>query len=378
MPPSTALWFYPLAAFLFGINVGSFLNVCIYRMPRNCVTVNKPSRSFCPICRRHLRWYENQPLIGWLLLKGRCGGCKLKISPRYPIFELLTGVLWALATQRFLQPGNLEIGAFFVAVTFISVVIVAAMIDYDLRILPNRLTIPGMILIPVGVWFFPAICPGIDLPGYANDLHQWLNGPISWWQSDILNTIYLDSLKAVADLQGSPYQASVQGVAASLAGLCFGAAVIWGISSVGSIIFGRDVMGFGDVKYMGLLGAFVGVRGASLTILLACLLGCIGGLLWKFIDGRTEISSEAFQEDLGPSSQLLLKLFRKEPVALANGQQGYRFSGPTAFFARILTGDSTIPFGPYLSMGALMVALYPKTMEHWILVWWPSLLAGGS
>lgn len=378
MPPSTALWFYPLAAFLFGINVGSFLNVCIYRMPRNCVTVNKPSRSFCPICRRHLRWYENQPLIGWLMLKGRCGGCKLKISPRYPIFELVTGVLWALATQRFLQPGNLEIGAFFLAVTFISVVIVAAMIDYDLRILPNRLTIPGMILIPVGVWFFPAACPGIDLSQQASEVLKTIRGPISWWQSDLLNWIYIDGLSAVSSMTGSPHRASIQALCASLAGLFFGAAIIWGISSVGQVLFGREVMGFGDVKYMGMLGAFLGVRGATLSIVLACLFGCLGGLLWKFLAGKAEISKDSYEEDLGPSGQLLLKFFRKEPVELSNGQEGYRFRGPAAFLARVVTGDSTIPFGPYLSLGALLVVLYPQTMEHWILVWWPSLLAGGS
>jgi leader peptidase (prepilin peptidase) / N-methyltransferase len=378
VPPEFAPWFLPLAAFLLGINVGSFLNVCIYRMPRNCVTVSHPSRSFCPICRRHLRWYENQPLIGWLLLRGRCAGCKLKISPRYPIFEGLTGILWALAALRYLPMGQIEVGAFFVTVIFFSVVIVAAMIDYDLRILPDRLTIPGMVLGPIAVWCFPVLCPGIDIPLYAREIKAAIGGPVSWWDSSLLSSLYLGSLDQLIAIEGRSWQPSLQALGASVAGLCFGAAMIWAISSVGRRILGREVMGFGDVKYMGMLGALLGVKGSLLTVLLACMLGSLGGLIGKWMRGSRTIPSQSFSVDMGLVSRLFFTRFRKEELELPAGQKGYRFTGLVGFLARILTGDGTIPFGPYLSVGAILVILCPQTIEHCLLVWWPSLLAGGS
>lgn len=125
-------------AFLLGAAIGSFLNVCIYRLPRD-LSVNKPRRSFCPSCHREIPWSQNLPLLSWLILRGRCSNCGSKIAFRYFGVELITALLF-LAVWRFF-PWQMAI-AYWV---FVSILIVATFVDLEHFIIPDQVTIGGVI-----------------------------------------------------------------------------------------------------------------------------------------------------------------------------------------------------------------------------------------
>jgi leader peptidase (prepilin peptidase)/N-methyltransferase len=125
-------------AFVVGAAVGSFLNVCIYRLPVD-LSINRPRRSFCPACKTHILWYQNVPLISWLLLRGRCANCGAKISLRYFAVELLTALLFLAIWQSF--PWQMAIAYWF----FVSFLIVGTFIDFEHFIIPDRVTIGGII-----------------------------------------------------------------------------------------------------------------------------------------------------------------------------------------------------------------------------------------
>jgi leader peptidase (prepilin peptidase) / N-methyltransferase len=124
-------------AFVLGAAVGSFLNVCIYRWPAN-LSINKPRRSFCPACKQSIPWHQNIPLISWLLLRGRCGNCGARISFRYFGVELLTALLFLAIWQMF--PWQMAI-AYWI---FASLLIVGTFIDFEHFIIPDRVTIGGI------------------------------------------------------------------------------------------------------------------------------------------------------------------------------------------------------------------------------------------
>lgn len=125
-------------AFVFGAVVGSFLNVCIYRLPLG-MSVNEPKRSFCPKCKAGIAWYHNLPIAGWLWLRGRCANCHEKISPRYPAIELLTGLLFLTVWRHFQEEWILVLPG----VIFVSLLVVATFIDFDHFIIPDEITIGG-------------------------------------------------------------------------------------------------------------------------------------------------------------------------------------------------------------------------------------------
>src|SRR5436309_13622418 len=125
-------------AFILGAAVGSFLNVCIYRLPVD-LSVNKPRRSFCPTCKRPIPWHQNLPLISWVLLRGRCASCGSKISFRYFAVELLTALLFLAIWQSF--SWQVAIGYWI----FISFLVVGTFIDFEHFIIPDRVTIGGII-----------------------------------------------------------------------------------------------------------------------------------------------------------------------------------------------------------------------------------------
>ncbi len=272
-------------AFLFGAAIGSFLNVVAHRLPLG-LSIVKP-RSRCPACRTPVASLDNLPVISWVLLGGRCRGCQGRISPRYAIVELLMGcmtvhVLWVLV----LHPGAvLEVAAwlhFAAATAFVAALLAASLIDLDLRILPDKINKPGMVLAPVVALFVPRFVLGIgeSLPG-------WLPDGIS--------------LRVGAALF-------------SVAGIAAGAGVIWLLGKAGSAVFRKEAMGFGDVKFLGLIGGVVGPLGAVLTLVLASFLGAVLGLIRKLV-----------------------------------------------------TGDSYIPFGPFLAAGAYVVLLHrADIVDAWV------------
>lgn len=129
---------FTLFAFFLGAAVGSFLNVCIYRLPRD-LSVNQPRRSFCPNCKQPIPWYQNLPLVSWLFLRGQCAHCHTKISFRYFGVELLTGLMFVVVWRAFPWPMAI---AYWV---FVSLVIAATFIDFEHFIIPDEITIGGTI-----------------------------------------------------------------------------------------------------------------------------------------------------------------------------------------------------------------------------------------
>jgi leader peptidase (prepilin peptidase) / N-methyltransferase len=125
-------------AFVLGAVVGSFLNVCIYRLPRD-LSVNRPRRSFCPHCGREIPWHQNIPLVSWLVLRGRCAGCKGRIAFRYFGVELLTALLFLAVWCSFTWPFAI------VYAVFVSILIAATFIDFEHYIIPDQITIGGVI-----------------------------------------------------------------------------------------------------------------------------------------------------------------------------------------------------------------------------------------
>ncbi len=132
------LLFYVFSV-LFGLVLGSFLNVVIYRLPRH-ESLARPG-SHCPGCNKAIRWYDNIPLVSWLTLKGRCRDCGVRISCRYPVVEAITGVGFGLALWRFGVDWPL-----LVAWAFIAAMVAVAFIDYDHMVIPNKIVLPGALI----------------------------------------------------------------------------------------------------------------------------------------------------------------------------------------------------------------------------------------
>src|SRR5438477_1637885 len=129
---------FSIFAFVLGAVVGSFLNVCIYRLPLD-LSVNEPRRSFCPSCKKQLTWSQNIPLFSWLVLRGKCASCGARIAFRYFAVELLTALLFLLVWKCF--PWEMAI-AYWV---FVSLLIAATFIDFEHFIIPDEITIGGMV-----------------------------------------------------------------------------------------------------------------------------------------------------------------------------------------------------------------------------------------
>jgi leader peptidase (prepilin peptidase)/N-methyltransferase len=240
-----------VAAFLFGANVGSFLNVVAHRVPLGLSVVRPRSR--CPSCRTPVRAVDNLPIVSWVLLRGRCRGCKGAISARYPAVEAMVGclaayVVYELALTSSAPPGDaapwFHAGAVFLVTAAMTA---AALIDVDHRILPDSITIPGMWLAPVLAALVPALTLGPELAAP------------SWTPS------------------GWPVRLTAAAV--SVVGIAAGAGVVWALGAVGSKVFGKEAMGFGDVKYLGMIGGCVGPVGALLTLVVAAFVGSVVGLL---------------------------------------------------------------------------------------------------
>ena len=214
-PPPLVMGF----VFAFGTVVGSFLNVVIYRLPREVSIVRTPPSS-CPACATPIRWYDNIPLISWIVLRGRCRACRAPISFRYPMVELATGVLTVLAFARFgLTLTGIEV------VVFAWASLALGLIDLDFQILPNAITYPAIV--------FGLLC-------------SWFGG-YTWW---------LDS--AVGALVG-----------ALLPILVIVLYKLWR---------GVEGMGWGDVKYLAAIGSVVGLRGCVGVLVVASIVGALVGL----------------------------------------------------------------------------------------------------
>ncbi|NNF05386.1 MAG: prepilin peptidase, partial [Candidatus Eisenbacteria bacterium] len=217
-------WFAIISSAAFGACLGSFLNVCIYRIPRKLSVVFPPSQ--CPGCDTRIAPYDNVPLFGWLWLRGKCRTCKTRISPRYPIVELLTGVLFAFLAWHYGLTWEL-----LPAMYFGPVMLMITLIDFDAYIIPDVITLSG---VPLGI------------------------------AASFLTPITLMD---------------------SIVGAAVGFVVLYAIGWGYLKSTGTDGMGGGDIKFAAMLGAFLGWQGVLLTIFAAAAFGSIAGVLVMAVRG---------------------------------------------------------------------------------------------
>lgn len=244
--------FLTILAVAWGACIGSFLNVCIYRIPLE-QSVSTPG-SHCPACKQPIRWYQNIPVFAYLFLRGRCARCGVRISPRYILVEMLTALLFLLAWLKF----DLDLGARplgLVPVTDLLLVpvfwlvimglVLGTFVDLDHMIIPDRVTLGGI------------VC-GLVLSALVPALHG---------QPTLLASLTRGAI-----------------------GAAFGFGLLWGVATLGEFIFKKEAMGFGDVKLMGAIGAFFGWQGVCFTVLFSSLAGTIVGLTLIF-SGKKEMQS---------------------------------------------------------------------------------------
>lgn len=284
---------FEVGAALLGACVGSFLNVVVWRLQQeDPARRSLRGRSHCPHCGTLIPWFRNVPILAWLLLRGRAACCGKAIAVRYPLVEALTAALFFLlaaygpgAPCVMTSPaGALAVdvaglATWFALATFVSLLVALSFIDFDCTLLPDVLTKPGIALgLVAGLW-----------PGVAGSFGD--------------------------DPTVSP---AVRTALASIIGALAGGGVTWAIRWLGGLAFRREAMGFGDVKLMAMIGAFVGWRDALLTMLLGCVLGAlVGGL------------------------------------------------------GQALGGANVIPFGPYLALGAVLSIFLGDALVELLFVTWP-------
>jgi len=214
-----------------GAAAGSFFHVCVWRVPRDLSTVIPASH--CPVCNTHLRWYDNLPLLSYILSGARCRYCGVQIPLRYFLYELVTagsymGIFWVYGLSF----------TTFVYIAVTSVLIIGSGIDLDYEFIPDFLSLP---MIPLGV----------IAAGAAQ---------------------YTGQLPAIL----------VDNVTEAFIGILVGGGIVWLVRFVGSIIFQQEAMGFGDVKHLAGLGGFLGWDYVLLCFFLASLYASVIGLSLKF------------------------------------------------------------------------------------------------
>ena len=212
--------------FAFGAMWGSFLNVCIFRLPREQSIVRPRSR--CPGCRHPIAWYDNIPLISQALLRGRCRHCRATISWRYPVVEALTGVLTVAVLSRF---GVGPVGVIYLA--FVYALIVASFVDLEFQIIPDEISLGGLAV-------------GVVLSLLVPSLHDTASRLIALERSVI--------------------------------GLLVGGAWLYGTGCLGELLFRKEAMGGGDVKLLAMAGSILGWKTVTVCFFLSPVLALIPGL----------------------------------------------------------------------------------------------------
>jgi len=222
--------------FIFGAIVGSFLNVCIYRIPQGLSIIRPASR--CQSCGVPVRFYDNIPILSYFILLGRCRSCRAKLSVRYPFVEFLNAVLYLAVFDRF---GAASPWTLLVYFSFVSALLVIFFIDIDHQIIPDGITLPGILI---------AIIAGSTI----------LPDPFS-----------------VTDLLGWK---------SSLIGVIAGGGSFYLIAIMGRLILKKDAMGGGDIKMMAMAGGVLGWKGVILTTFMGSLLGSVVGISLIMLKGK--------------------------------------------------------------------------------------------
>ena len=313
--------FQAFAIFLLGLAFGSFLNVCIYRLPLDLSVVTP--RSACPRCKRLIAFYDNLPVVSWLLLRGRCRHCKTRISPRYLFVELLTAALFfgcyaysglTLTTLKYCVFGFLLLGLIFT--------------DAETKLLPDKLTLPGLAL---GL-LFSLLVPVHDVAS------QFLPGIVN--------------LPVSADLAGR-----LLSLLDSLLGAALGASFIYGAGAAYLRWRGAEGMGFGDVKLMAMVGAFLGMKLTIFTIFAASLAGSLFGLTTVLVVWIKR--THRYQRRLSS-----LQAARRDPPKQSPQSRGWQS-------AQMVYRNYQMPFGVFLGSMALLALFMGNQFLRWYgRFWW--------
>jgi leader peptidase (prepilin peptidase)/N-methyltransferase len=217
--------------FVLGAGIGSFLNVCIHRMPRDESIVSPPSH--CPHCNARIRWMDNIPLLSYMALRGKCRYCRAQISPRYVVVELLTALLflgvWLKYPLSWLAPIYWVVVGGLIAGTFI---------DLEHYIIPDEITVGGVVV---------GFVASIFVPSLHGETFAFLSG------------------------------------FKSLLGILIGSGLVLWVAIFGELIFRKEAMGFGDVKLTAMIGAFFGWQAAVFALAVASVIGSVVGSLWVLL-----------------------------------------------------------------------------------------------
>jgi leader peptidase (prepilin peptidase)/N-methyltransferase len=294
------------AIFALGLAFGSFLNVCIYRLPREKSVVTP--RSACPHCGKQIPLYDNLPVLSWLVLRGKCRQCKQPISPRYLVVELLTGLLFLGCYAQF----GLTLAAFKCGVLG-YLLLGLIFTDAETKLLPDALTLTGLLL---GI-VFSVLVPVNDLasrimPGLVS---LPVSGDVSW------------RLWSLAD---------------STLGAAVGASFLYGAAAIYLRARGVEGMGFGDVKLMAMIGAFLGTKLTVLTILAASLAGSLFGI-----------------------STVVAVWVKRIRRSAARGHSSVDARRRAWHSARMVLRYYEMPFGVFLGSMAMLAFLFGNRLLHW-------------
>jgi leader peptidase (prepilin peptidase) / N-methyltransferase len=286
--------------FLFGLIVGSFLNVCITRIPEGLSIVSPGSR--CPKCETPIKPYDNVPVLAWLWLRGKCRSCGNPISSMYPAIELLTGLLFVACYLTYgLTPET------FKWLFFVSIIIVLTITDFRVRILPDAVNFFGFGL---GLALAVRISP--------------------------IDPACLRIVDHVPILGKNP---ATLGVSCAIFGAAAGSLLLLAAAGLYKLVRGREGMGMGDVKMMLMVGTFLGIQGTFLTLLFGTLLGSIIGLLLViilFITGwKAKVAERASRNGLGSIS-------------------GLRWT---------ISSRYQLPLGTFLGIAALLVVFFSRWLD---------------
>lgn len=247
-----APWFFPVLAFGIGTCIGSFLNVCIYRIPEGMSVAHPPSR--CGACGKPIPFYNNIPILAWIFLKGKAGCCGAPFSARYPAIEFLSGLLF-LVSWMVLPTSHALIGF-----VWISILICVTFIDLDHMIIPDRFSIGGLLA-------------GLILSMVAPSIH--------------------------GIPPADPLMNSIQGLFTAINGAFIGSAIILWIMILAEVILKKEALGFGDVKLMGAIGAFCGWQGAIFALFGGAVLGTIAIIFMQLIRMVKPKKKDSTEEDEG-------------------------------------------------------------------------------
>jgi leader peptidase (prepilin peptidase)/N-methyltransferase len=318
---------------LFGLLFGSFLNVCIYRLPQELSVVSP--RSFCPGCSAPIAAYDNIPVLSWIILRGKCRNCGGRISPRYAVVELLTGALFVLSYMVAAGPlqgmiSNLPTGCNYcnlmpdVMVGSIKLCVLSFLLvgliftDAETQLLPDLLTKPGIAAGLLLSLFVPVeVCTPLPSPCVVGPAQFFLRSIENWRVLSLLN---------------------------SLAGAILGSAFILGVALLYEALRGVEGMGRGDVKLMAMIGAFLGVKQTLLVLLLGSFIGSVFGLLLILRVWLKRLARRRKRIPAEPPGQARRRAWQSATLIYRNFE---------------------IPFGVFLGIAALLSAFWGPALVRW-------------